>query len=69
MSSRRIEGIDGAGAAAVVEEFARMIARSPGVWAVTVKRCLLRKSTFELHLVVHAECDGAELLPSTGWWR
>lgn len=67
---RRIEGLDAASAASVIETFARAVREAPGVWAVTVREARLEERSVELHLIVHAETDeeGTELLPIKEGW-
>lgn len=70
MQDQRIDGIDGAQAAAAVETFADTLSRAPGVWAVTVKQCRIGSHGFDLHLIVHGDITDAdeELFGASGWW-
>lgn len=52
-----VEQIDADKAAWVIEEFARWVSQTPGVWSVTVRKCELKGSSVDLHLIVHADLE------------
>lgn len=54
----RMDRLEAEKAAWVIEEFARWVAETPGVWSVTIRRCELSGPSVDLHLVVHAEIEG-----------